>query len=231
MSQGKLLDKGEIAVALDSVSVKAVDAITSIRDLTYQHAKHNLRDASFGVAAAKLIAGFPDNISDEAMAEIKAGYHTEYSERHPAIKYKLDGKDTYIPLPNDTNETKNVVSIGVEYALALTTFQYGKLGEDQPNLKSIVSVIREGAKNAADQGLSRLKKTAVVKKEKARAPNASFMEFLNDAKKGVIGKIEKRNKTARSKGDPTAIPDSVLKEAIKAFAVVIEKHKIPQTNS
>jgi hypothetical protein len=224
MPKGKLLEKGEIALAMDSVAVKAIDKITSVRDLTYQHAKHESRGEGFGAAAFRLIPGFPDDISDEVMAEVKAGYHQEYGERHPAVKYKLDGKDTYIPLTADTTETENVVSIGVEYALAFTTFAYGKLGEEQPNLKSIVAVIREGAKNAADQGFRRLKLSTATKKEKTRAPNLSFMEFLKDAKSGVIGKIEKRNKTARQKGDPTAVPDSIIKEAIKAFNVVIENH-------
>jgi hypothetical protein len=63
-----------------------------------------------------------------------------------------------------------------------------------------------------------------VKKERTRAVNLEFKAYLFDSKKGVIDAMKTRNKNARSKGDGTAVPDTVLAEAIDAFHLVMETH-------
>ena len=62
--------------------------------------------------------------------------------------------------------------------------------------------------------------TGVV--DRTRSPNAAFDKFSRDA----LEKLKTRNKNAASKGDTTAVAENVLKHAINAFHVVIEKHFI-----
>ena len=201
---------------------------TGLRDMGYKQAKYSDHAPVFArYAKDKGITS--DSISDENKTELFSGYGAQYNVLHPAHVYLKDNEDNYIPLGEaKAPEGRETVTIGTDVAMAYTTHAFGQLKSTRPNYHGIVKAWRDEFSKYAHNKLTELQKNIAkldgTAKERTRAVNLEFKAYLFDAKKGVIDAIKTRNKNARSKGDGTAVPDDVLKEAIDAFHLVMETH-------
>ena len=201
---------------------------TGLRDMASQQAKYSDHAEVFAqYAKDKGITS--DSISDENKTELFSGYAVRYNVLHPAHVYLKDNEDNYIPLGEaKAPEGRETVTVGTDVAMAYTTHAFGQLKSTRPNYHGIIKAWRDSFTVYARNKLTELQKSIAkidgTTKERTRAVNLEFKAYLFDAKKGVIDAMKTRNKNARSKGDGTAVPDTVLKEAIDAFHLVMETH-------
>lgn len=199
---------------------------TSLRDMAHQQATYI--DNGGNYAAYAVTQGVKsEKVTDEQKSEIYAGYMVRFNENNPVVSYLREGEDNYIPLGNNpAPEGREAILIGVDHVMAYTTHAFGQLKSERPNYYAIVNGTRDAFNKYASNTLRKLLigikaiETGVV--DRTRSPNAAFEKFSHD----VLEKLKTRNKNAASKGDMTAVPENVLKDAITAFHVVIAKHFI-----
>jgi len=228
MAKKPMYQSNPDGVVSDSINAAYPTEFTSLRDMGNQQATYaDKADVFAQYAKDKGITS--DFISDENKAELYAGYAVRYNVLHPATVYLREGEDNYIPLGDaKVPEGRETVSIGIDVVLAYTTNAFGQLRSTRPNYHGLIKAMRESFRVYASEKLGDLFKYIArlggVKKERTRAVNLEFKAYLFDSKKGVIDAMKTRNKNARSKGDGTAVPDTVLAEAIDAFHLVMETH-------
>jgi hypothetical protein len=223
-SQGKKPQQSEMTAAIQSaetetkvvvipVSDDLLDSVVSVRDFAYKFAKYSDDQDTFTSWAISNIAGFPDTMSDETVAELKTGYLVRQNELHPPTLYKLEGEDTYIPWVTQIGAVQptNTLSIGVHTALGYSTHNFGALKGKQPNLYGIIAAIRDSAIKYCNQKLRRLK--AGVNASRTRSANKSFA----DTAKNALALLVRKNKVAKNKGDDSAVNPEKLNQAIAAF--------------
>lgn len=228
MAKKPMLQSNPDGVVSDSINAAYPKEFTSLRDMGNQQATYSDHTGVFAqYAKEKGITS--DFISDENKAELFAGYAVRYNVLHPAQVYLREGEDNYIPLGDaKVPEGREAVSIGIDTVLAYSTNAFGQLRSTRPNYHGLIKAMREAFRVYASEKLGDLRKYIArfdgATKERTRAVNLEFKAYLFDAKKGVIDAMKTRNKNARSKGDGTAVPDTVLAEAIDAFHLVMETH-------
>ena len=193
----------------------------SYADFGYQQAKYNDGFGAYKSYAKNKIPGFPDNVADEIKSEIYAGYATRYNEIHPPVRYVREGNDTFIPVAEGMKlEGREVVEIGIHYALAYTQQEYGGLKDKQKNLHAIVGEFREKFRKYRGNCWN-----ALVKKDgnegRTRSANVEFVAYLNKTRDAMV----KRNKTAMARGDKSAIGVELLNQAWLAFFDVLKQAK------
>jgi len=171
--------------------------------------------------AMRLIVGFPENVSEEARADLYVGYRKRWDANHPAKMYAvIDGN--YVEATADMVKNKKVekVEIGMPHIFAYTQQEFGKLKLSQPAMYALMVPIRGQINDYCQGALADLKKKArdILRKNNPtpRAPNLDFAEWLTDKEKGIIPAMKDRCKTAKRRGDATA-DEARLNEAIIAF--------------
>lgn len=229
MAKKPMLQSNPDGVVSTAIKAAYPTKFTGMRDLGSQQAVYSDHAGVFA-RYAQDNGVTSDSISDENKSELFAGYAVTYNVLHPAQMYLREGEDNYIPLKSDAKapEGREVIAIGTEIAIAYTTHAFGQLRSTRPNYHALIKAWRDDFGAYARCKLKDLQRSIArlegTTKDRVRATNLEFKAYLFDAKKGVIDAIKTRNKNARSKGDGTALPDDVLKAAIEAFQVVVEKH-------
>ena len=228
MAKKPMLQSNSDGVVSGSIKAAYPAEFTSLRDMGNQQATYS-DHADVFAQYAKDKGITPDFISDENKTELFAGYAVRYNVLHPAQMYLREGEDNYIPLGDaKAPEGRETVSISIDTVLAYTTHAFGQLKSTRPNYHGIIKAWRDEFSKYAHNKLTELQKSIAkldgTAKERKRSVNLEFKAYLFDAKKGVIDAMKTRNKNARSKGDGTAVSDTVLAEAINAFHLVMETH-------
>jgi hypothetical protein len=186
----------------------ALDNVQSLKDLGFRHAKHRDLDGAFRAKFVAMVGtSDKDKVPEEARDEVFAGYMMRYNELHPAVRYIREGEDTYIPVAADAPAKGEVVEVGVAYAMAFSTHEYGRL---KPALKKIVGAWREKF------GVYRSDRWNDLFKVKTKRERGETKAFADRMKK-LCETTEKQNKVALSRGDPTAVGVEKLKAAWAAF--------------
>lgn len=205
----------------------------NLADLGYRHGGALQTVKSLASWALDNVKGFPDNMGDDDITEIRLGYKRKHSELNPPTQYCIvegkylkvdDMKLQGIELPKNPE----LVNIGVDYAFSFTQQQAGKLKETHnPTLHGIVAEIRTNCnkyetttlKKLISEGNKILNERKGIKTE--RKGNLSFFEYLyND--KGVFDTMRTRCKNAKAKQDESA-DLAKLEKAIIAFNVAFKK--------
>ena len=171
--------------------------------------------------AMRLIVGFPETVTDEARADLYAGYRKRWDANHPAKLFAMiDGN--YILATDDMVKNKKIekIEIGMHHIFSYTQQEFGKLKTTQPALYAVMNPIRGQINDYCQGALSDLKNKAkkLLRKNSPtpRAPNLDFIEWLTDKDKGVFSAMQDRCKTAKRRGDSSA-NEKMLTEAISAF--------------
>jgi hypothetical protein len=176
---------------------------------------------SHAQTAIAMIVGFPENVPDDARADLFAGYRQRWDATHPAKLFAvIDGN--YVEATPDMVKNKKVekVEIGMHHIFAYSQQEFGKLKVSQPAMYSLMKPIRESINDYCSGALGDLKSKArkILRKESSttRAPNLDFADWLTDKEKGVIPAMIVKCKTSKKRGDATA-DEARLNEAIIAF--------------
>jgi hypothetical protein len=190
-------------------------------DLGYAQAGAGDALTSHAQSAIAYIVGFPDNVPDEARADLYTGYRKRWDANHPAKLYAvIDGNYVQATAEMEKNKKVEKVEIGMHHVFSYSQQEFGKLKTTQPALHAVMQPIRENIVDYCSGCLSDLKGKArrIIKKENPtpRAPNLDFSDWLMDREKGIIPEMQAKCKTAKKRGDATA-DEARLKEAIAAF--------------
>lgn len=186
----------------------ALDNVQSLKDLGFRHAKHRDLDGAFRAKFVAMVGtADKDKVPEAARDEVFAGYMMRYNELHPAQRYIREGEDTYIPVATDAPAKGETIEIGVAYAMAFSTHEYGRL---KPALKKIVGAWREKFVVYRSDRWNDLFK---VKAKRERGETKAFADRM----KKLSETTQNQNKVALSRGDPTAVGVEKLKAAWAAF--------------
>jgi hypothetical protein len=168
--------------------------VASVRDFGYKFSQYSDRAVDIVAAAKKQMVGFPDAMSDETVAEFRAGAALRKYELIGNARYRKEGHDTYIP------DAEGGFEMTPELAMAYTPNEVGKLKGETPNLYVMVKAIRDDVSKYTSNKLGKLKAMAkALETPAARGPAKNFQEFLSKLEEDSRA----RRNNAEKKGEPT----------------------------
>ena len=209
-----------VAVATQAVDCLTEESFTSLKDSAYQQAGAHQTLESVARYALGKIDGFPKEVPTEAKDMLYEGYRMKFADLQPDTVYAVIN-DHYVLATVEHISMDNVekVSIGVAYAYAYSSQEFGKLANTQPALHKLVQGVREKCSTYCSNRLGDLKRAAnrILNdgQERTRTANKDFAEFVNAWFKDTA---VDRLKSAKSRGDKTA-DDKRFNEAKVAFMV------------
>ena len=167
--------------------------------------------------AMDAIPGFPEEVSAEARDALYRGYRRRWAERNPVKVYAIIGGNYTLATPEIlSNKKVEKIEIGVDYAFSFSTHEYGKLGQENPQLRKIVGDIRTSAQDYCSNRLGDLKRAAKKILNKAQGGVTRETKSFEESAKKVFSDWEKSVKTKASRGDASAKPDK-FKAAVASF--------------
>lgn len=201
-----------------------MSTITSLKDLGYQQAGTGDSLDQQAEYALTHITGFPDDISSEAREMLYEGYRQRKNERNPAKTYAVVN-DHYILATEEQMKNKKVekIEIGVAYAFAYSSQEFGKLKNTNPALHSIIKVIRDDVGDYCSNRLGDLKRACkrILAKRNGNTTTRTTLDFAQSMLKAFEAQ-EKSVKVKQAKGDTTA-NSAKFALATKAFWMTYNK--------
>ena len=196
--------------------------ISSLKDLGYQQAKTGDTLETQAQFALDNIAGFPEDVPSEAKDALYDGYRMRYSERKPATMYAVIN-DHYVLATEEHLKNKKVekVEIGVAYAFAYSSQEFGKMKNTNPALHSIIKVIRDDVADYCSNRLGDLKRSAKRLINKSDGSSRTTLDFAQSMLKAFEAQ-EKSVKVKQAKGDTTA-NSAKFTLAVKSFWMTYNK--------
>jgi hypothetical protein len=189
---------------------------TSLKDLGYQQAKAGDAIDSQAQYALDNIAGFPNEVSPEARAELYEGYRMRCNDNKPPVTYAvIDGH--YVIATDEHIKSKKVekVEIGVAYAFSYSSQEFGKLANTNPALHGVVKKWRSDVADYCSNRLGDLKIKARKILNKGQTSTRTTLDFVQSMTNAFTAQ-EKSVKVKHAKGDITADP-AKFKLAVTAF--------------
>jgi hypothetical protein len=196
-------------------------SFTSIADIAKQFSKADASARECASAALDRIVGFPDvkAISETDMESLKAGFTLGYKEYvfKPKTYASINGH--FVEASEAHKKAKDVAcsEITLDYALSLTTHEFGTSFKDEPEKKRVIGDVRTKHSKYVSKRIERLcalgkevlnERNGVTKK-RADSIFALAIDKFFDAKMKSV-------KTRQQGGDVTA--DAVkLSVAVEAF--------------
>jgi hypothetical protein len=185
-----------------------MSTITSLKDLGYQQASTGDSLDQQAEYALANISGFPEDISSEAKEMLYEGYRQRHSERHPAKTFAVVNDHYILATPEQVQNKKiEKIEIGVAYAFAYSSQEFGKLKNTNPALHGIIKTIRDDVADYCSNRLGDLKRACkkILAKRNGTSTTRTTLDFaqsmtnLFDAQtKSVKVKEAKRDTTANS---------------------------------
>ena len=201
-----------------------MSTITSLRDLGYQQATTGDNLESQGEYALANIAGFPEEIPSEAREMLYGGYRLRHSERYPAKVYAVVNDHYTLATPEQTKNAKvEKIEIGVNYAFAFSSQEFGKLKNTNPALHGIIKVIRDDVADYCSNRLGDLKRACkrILAQRNGNTATRTTMDFAQSML-NTFNVQEKSVKVKQAKGDTTA-NSAKYALAVKAFWLTYNK--------
>jgi TRAP-type C4-dicarboxylate transport system substrate-binding protein len=128
----------------------------------------------------------------------------------------IDGNYTLATPEMISNKKVEKIQVGAEFAFSFSTHEYGKLGQENPQLRKIVEKIRTDAQDYCSNRLGDLKRAARKILSKQNGGIARETKSFEESAKKIFSDWEKSVKTKASRGDPSAKPEK-YKAAVAAF--------------
>jgi hypothetical protein len=201
-----------------------MSTITSLKDLGYQQAGTGDSLDSQAEYALAHISGFPEDISSEAREMLYEGYRQRKSEKNPAKVYAIVNDHYILATPEQIKNAKvEKVEIGVAYAFAFSSQEFGKLKNTNPALHGIVKGIREDVSDYCSNRLGDLKRACkkILAKRNGNTTTRTTLDFVESMSKTFEAQ-EKSVKVKQTKGDTTA-NSAKFALAVKAFWTTYNK--------
>jgi hypothetical protein len=201
-----------------------MSTITSLKDLGYQQAGTGDSLDQQAEYALAHIAGFPEDIPSEARESLYDGYRMRHNERHPAKVYAVVN-DHYVLATEEHNKNKKVekIEIGVAYAFAYSSQEFGKLKNTNPALHGIIKTIRDDVGDYCSNRLGDLKRACkrILDKRNGRTVSRTTLDFTESMTK-IFDAQTKSVKVKEAKRDTTA-NSAKYALAVKAFWTTYNK--------
>ena len=199
-----------------------MSTITSLKDLGYQQAKTGDSLETQAQFALDNIKGFPEDVPSEAREMLYEGYRMRYSERKPAIMYAIIN-DHYVLATEEHIKNKKVekVEMGVAYAFAYSSQEFGKLKNTNPALHGIIKTIRDDVGDYCSNRLGDLRRAAKKLISKKEGGTRTTLDFAQSMLKAFEAQ-EKSVKVKQAKGDTTA-NSAKFALAVKSFWMTYNK--------
>ena len=201
-----------------------MSTISSLKDLGYQQAgTGDSLDSQAGYALAN-IAGFPEDIPSEAKEMIYDGYRMRHNERHPAKVYAVVNDHYVLATPEQIKNAKvEKIEIGVAYAFAYSSQEFGKLKNTNPALHGIIKTIRDDVGDYCSNRLGDLKRACkkILAKRNGTTSTRTTLDFAQSMLKAFEAQ-EKSVKVKQAKGDTTA-NSAKFALAVKSFWMTYNK--------
>jgi hypothetical protein len=199
-----------------------MSTISSLKDLGYQQAKTGDSLETQAQFALENISGFPEDVPSEARESLYEGYRMRYSERKPAVMYAVIN-DHYVVATPEQVENKKIekIEIGVAYAFAYSSQEFGKLKNTNPALHGIIKTVRDDVADYSSNRLGDLRRAAkrlIAKKDGATRTTLDFAQSMLKAFEAQ----EKSVKVKQAKGDTTA-NSAKFALAVKSFWTTYNK--------
>ena len=201
-----------------------MSTITSLKDLGYQQASTGDSLDNQAEYALANISGFPEDISSEAREMLYDGYRQRKSERNPAKVYAVVNDHYILATPEQIKNAKvEKVEIGVAYAFAFSSQEFGKLKNTNPALHGIVKGIREDVSDYCSNRLGDLKRACkkILAKRNGTTTTRTTLDFV-DSMKNLFDAQAKSVKVKEAKRDSTA-NSAKYALAVKAFWTTYNK--------
>jgi hypothetical protein len=196
--------------------------ISSLKDLGYQQAKTGDTLETQAQFALDNIAGFPEDVPSEAKDALYDGYRMRYSERKPATMYAVINDHYVLATPEQVQNKKiEKIDIGVAYAFAYSSQEFGKMKNTNPALHSIIKVIRDDVADYCSNRLGDLKRSAKRLINKSDGSSRTTLDFAQSMLKAFEAQ-EKSVKVKQAKGDTTA-NSAKFTLAVKSFWMTYNK--------
>jgi hypothetical protein len=199
-----------------------MSTISSLKDLGYQQAKTGDSLETQAQFALENIKGFPDDVPSEARESLYDGYRMRYSERKPAVMYAVINDHYVIATPEQVQNKKiEKIEIGVAYAFAYSSQEFGKLKNTNPALHSIIKGVRDDVADYCSNRLGDLRRAAKKLTAKKDGATRTTLDFAQSMLKAFEAQ-EKSVKVKQAKGDTTA-NSAKFALAVKAFWTTYNK--------
>ena len=199
-------------------------SISSLKDLGYQQAGTGDSLDNQAEYALAHIAGFPEDIPSEAREMLYEGYRLRHSEKHPAKVYAVVNDHYILATPEQIKNAKvEKVEMGVAYAFAYSSQEFGKLKNTNPALHGIIKVIRDDVADYCSNRLGDLKRACkrILAKRNGNTTTRTTMDFAQSMLKAFEAQ-EKSVKVKQAKGDTTA-NSAKFALAVKSFWMTYNK--------
>ena len=198
-----------------------MSTFSSLRDLGYQQAGTGDSLDSQAEYALANITGFPEEISSEAREMIYGGYRLRHSERHSAKVYAVVSDHYVLATPEQIKNAK--VEIGVNYAFAFSSQEFGKLKNTNPALHGIIKVIRDDVADYCSNRLGDLSRACkrILAKRNGKTVSRKTLDFA-ESMSTTFEAQERSVKVKQAKGDTTA-NSAKYALAVKAFWLTYNK--------
>jgi len=196
--------------------------ISSLKDLGYQQAKTGDTLETQAQFALDNITGFPEDVPSEAKDALYDGYRMRYSERKPATMYAVINDHYVLATPEQVQNKKiEKIDVGVAYAFAYSSQEFGKMKNTNPALHSIIKVIRDDVADYCSNRLGDLKRSAKRLINKSDGSSRTTLDFAQSMLKAFEAQ-EKSVKVKQAKGDTTA-NSAKFTLAVKSFWMTYNK--------
>ena len=201
-----------------------MSTISSLKDLGYQQAGTGDSLDAQGEYALANIAGFPEDIPSESREMLYDGYRMRHNERHPAKVYAVVNDHYVLATPEQIKNAKvEKVEMGVAYAFAYSSQEFGKLKNTNPALHGIVKVIRDDVADYCSNRLGDLKRACkkILAKRNGNTTTRTTLDFAQSMLNAFEAQ-EKSVKVKQAKGDTTA-NSAKYALAVKSFWMTYNK--------
>ena len=201
-----------------------MSTFSSLKDLGYQQAQTGDSLETQGEFALDNIKGFPEEISTEDRESLYEGYRLRHSERHPAKVYAVVNDHYVLATPEQIKNAKvEKVEMGVAYAFAYSSQEFGKLKNTNPALHGIIKVIRDDVADYCSNRLGDLKRACkrILAKRNGNTTTRTTLDFAQSMLNAFEAQ-EKSVKVKQAKGDTTA-NSAKYALAVKSFWMTYNK--------
>ena len=201
-----------------------MSTITSLKDLGYKQAQTGDNLDNQAEYALAHIAGFPEDIPSEAREMLYDGYRMRHNERHPAKVYAVVNDHYVLATPEQIKNAKvEKIEIGVAYAFAYSSQEFGKLKNTNPALHGIIKTIRDDVGDYCSNRLGDLKRACkkILAKRNGTTVSRTTLDFAESMTK-LFDAQAKSVKVKEAKRDTTA-NSAKFNLAVKSFWLTYNK--------
>jgi hypothetical protein len=187
--------------------------------------------AKAGNIAAEVARRYANGLTDEAKAELEQGIALHKAELTGERHFVLSGTSAEEVSAENGKAPKapkgaTVLTLTRDMACNLSTYDYGKMGQDDPARKAAYKVVREDCQKYESNTMKELeRKVADILKggtgKGARTPSSFAATYMGRECKMVNDALTRRNNAAK-RGEPGIPSEATLKAALAAYETTLQ---------